>query len=186
MNIWTQEEYERFSKQIKKSAFKLAFDILFYTGIRSGELLALTPEDILPEKRLSINKNYAKIRGEELFLIPKTPKSKRTISIPDFLYDDIENYISNLYGIEPKERSFYFTKSALKVEINNATIKAGLKPIRVHDLRHYHASTMLSLNIPDKYAMEILGQNSPHMLKTIYQHTFSDEFIKVNCLLNDH
>lgn len=45
---------------------------------------------------------------------------------------------------------------------------------------------MLSLNIHDKYAMEILGQNSPHMLKTVYQHTFSSEFVKVNSIINEH
>ena len=42
MNIWTQAEYEKFSNAISKSSMKLAFDILFYTGMRSGELLALT------------------------------------------------------------------------------------------------------------------------------------------------
>jgi integrase len=44
-------------------------DVLFYTGMRSGELLALTPADILPTKRIDINKNYAKVKGEELLLI---------------------------------------------------------------------------------------------------------------------
>ena len=68
MNIWTQAEYEKFSNAISKSSMKLAFDILFYTGMRSGELLALTPADILSSKRIDINKNYAKIKGEELFL----------------------------------------------------------------------------------------------------------------------
>lgn len=76
MNIWTQAEYEKFSNAISKSSMKLAFDILFYTGMRSGELLALTPADILSSKRIDINKNYAKIKGEELFLEPKTPKAK--------------------------------------------------------------------------------------------------------------
>ena len=79
MNIWTQAEYEKFSNAISKSSMKLAFDILFYTGMRSGELLALTPADILSSKRIDINKNYAKIKGEELFLEPKTPKAKRCI-----------------------------------------------------------------------------------------------------------
>lgn len=49
--------------------------MLFYTGMRSGKLLALTPADILPSKRVDINKNYAKVKGEELFLEPKTPKA---------------------------------------------------------------------------------------------------------------
>ena len=61
MNIWTQKQYELFSSNIQKSAIKIAFDILFYTGMRSGELLALTPADILPSKRININKNYAKL-----------------------------------------------------------------------------------------------------------------------------
>lgn len=54
---------------------KLAFDMLFYTGMRSGELLALTSTDILSTKRININKNYAKVKREELFLESKTPKA---------------------------------------------------------------------------------------------------------------
>lgn len=134
MKFWTQEQYEIFSSNIQKSAIKLAFDILFYSGIRSGELLALTPEDILLDKRIFINKNFAKVKGEELFLIPKTPKSKRSIAIPEFLYDDIQNYISKLYGIQPTDRIFYFTKSALEKEIKRVAKKTELPEIRVHDL----------------------------------------------------
>ena len=136
MNIWTQTEYEQFSNAINKSSMKLAFDILFYTGMRSGELLALTPSDILSTKKIDINKNYAKVNGEELFLEPKTPKAKRCISIPDFLYDDIQEYMAKLYGIEQGDRIFYFTKSALDKEIKRIAAKVGLPIIRVHDLRH--------------------------------------------------
>ena len=67
MKIWAQEEYERFASRIKKSTMKLVFDILFYTWVRSGDLLALTPEDILPDKRLNINKNYAKQEGDRAY-----------------------------------------------------------------------------------------------------------------------
>jgi len=123
MKYWTQEQYEIFSQNIQKSAVKLAFDILFYTGMRSGELPALTPADILPDKRISINKNFAKVKGEELFLVPKTPKSMRSIAIPDFLYDDIHEYISKLGGIEQGDRIFYFTKSALEKEIKRVAEK---------------------------------------------------------------
>lgn len=145
MNIWTQAEYEKFSNAISKSSMKLAFDILFYTGMRSGELLALTPADILSSKRIDINKNYAKIKGEELFLEPKTPKAKRCISIPDFLYDDIQEYISKLYGIGNSDRIFYFQKTALEKEMKRVSERIGLKPIRVHDLRHSHASMLIEL-----------------------------------------
>src|SRR5699024_5129778 len=65
-------------------------------------------------------------------------------------------------------------------------LKNDLPEYTMHSLRHYHASVMLALNIPDKYAMEILGQNSPHMLKKVYQHTFSKEFLEVNRRINQH
>lgn len=109
MKFWTKEQFERFIKTIKKSALRLGFDILFFSGIREGELLALTPADILPDKKLHICKTYVKLKGEDLFLIPKTDKSNRKISIPEFLYNDIQEYIARLYGISDNERIFYFT-----------------------------------------------------------------------------
>lgn len=125
MNIWTQAQYEQFSAAVQKSSMKLAFDMLFYTGMRSGELLALTPADILSSKRVDINKNYAKVRGEELFWEPKTPKAKRCISLPDFLYDDIHEYISKLYGI--KKRRPYFLFHEIRLGKGN---KAGIRKSR--------------------------------------------------------
>lgn len=175
MNIWTQKQYERFSGTIQKSSMKLAFDILFYTGMRSGELLALTPADILPTKRINISKNYAKVQGQELFLEPKTPKSKRNISIPDFLYDDIQNYISKLYGIQGSDRIFYFTKSALSKEIKTSAEKAGLPPIRIHDLRHSHASMLIEMGFTPLEIAERLGHESVKTTLDTYSHLYPDK-----------
>ena len=184
MNIWTQEQYERFSGTIQKSSVKLAFDVLFYTGMRSGELLALTPADILPSKRIDINKNFAKVNGEELFLEPKTPKAKRCISIPDFLYDDIHKYISKLYGIGKEDRIFYFTKSALEKEIKKAAEKAGLQPIRVHDLRHSHASMLIELGFTPLEIASRLGHESVKTTLDTYSHLYPDKDQKLANRLN--
>jgi len=184
MNIWTQKEYEQFSNAIQKSSVKLAFDVLFYTGIRSGELLALTPADILPTKRIDINKNYAKIKGQELFLEPKTPKAKRCISIPDFLYDDMQEYISKLYGIEKNDRIFYFTKSALEKEIKRVAKKVGLKPIRVHDLRHSHASMLIEMGFDSLEIAERLGHESVKTTLDTYSHLYPDKDKKLADRLN--
>lgn len=175
MNIWTQKQYEQFSNVIQKSSVKLAFDILFYTGIRSGELLALTPADILPSKRIDINKNYAKVNGQELFLEPKTPKAKRCIAIPDFLYNDICGYISKLYGIQNGDRIFYFTKSALEKEIKKAADKAGLPPIRVHDLRHSHASMLVEMGFSPLEISNRLGHESVKTTLDTYSHLYPDK-----------
>lgn len=184
MKIWTRDEYERFASQIDKSSMRLAFDILFYTGIRSGELLALTPADILPDRRLSITKNYAKVKGEELFLVPKTPKSKRTVAIPDFLYEDILEYVSKLYGIEPRDRIFYFTKSALEKEIKRTAPKAGLEPIRVHDLRHSHASLLIEMGFDILEISERLGHESAKTTLDTYSHLYPDKDTKLAGELN--
>ena len=175
MNIWTQAQYEQFSAAIQKSSVKLAFDILFYTGIRSGELLALTPADILPSKRIDINKNYAKLNGEELFLEPKTPKAKRCISIPDFLYDDIQEYMAKLYGIEKGDRIFYFTKSALDKEIKRIAAKVGLPIIRVHDLRHSHASMLIEMGFAPLEIADRLGHESVKTTLDTYSHLYPDK-----------
>ena len=184
MKYWTQEQYETFSQNIQKSAVKLAFDILFYTGMRSGELLALTPADILPDKRISINKNFAKVKGEELFLVPKTPKSIRSIAIPDFLFDDIHEYISKLGGIEQGDRIFYFTKSALEKEIKRVAEKTGLPQIRVHDLRHSHASMLIDMGFDIWEISERLGHESVKTTLDTYSHLYPDKDQKLADRLN--
>lgn len=184
MKIWTQEQYEQFSNHISKPAFKLAFDVLFYTGIRSGELLALTPADILSDKKLSITKNYARIHGEDFFLTPKTPKSKRTVAIPDFLYEDIFKYVSKLYGIEPTHRIFYFTKNALEKEIKRGAEKAGLECIRVHDLRHSHASMLIDMGFDILEISERLGHESPKTTLDVYSHIYPNKDTKLADALN--
>ena len=185
MKFWTREQYELFHNAIQKSALKLGFDILFYTGIREGELLALTPADILPDKKLDINKNYAKLQGEELFLIPKTEKSNRKVSIPDFLYDDIQVYISKPYGIEKNERIFYFTKSVLDKEIKYIADKVGFPRIRVHDLRHSHASLLIDMGIDIKKVSERLGHESVKTTWDIYAHLYPDKDVELANRLNE-
>ncbi len=184
MNIWTQQQYEQFSQVIKKPHIKLAFDILFYTGIRSGELLALTPADILITKKIDINKNYARIKGKELFLEPKTPKSKRCISIPDFLYNDINNYMSQLYKIEKNDRIFCFTKSTLNRELKRNAEKAKLEPIRVHDLRHSHASMLIEMKFTPLEIANRLGHESVKTTLDTYSHMYPDKDQKLANALN--
>lgn len=184
MHIWTQEQYEQFSGAIQKSPVKLVFDVLLYTWIRSGELLALTPAAPLPSKRIDINKNYAKVNGEELFLDPKTPKAKHCISIPDFLYDDIHKYVSKLYGIEKGDRIFYFIKSALEKEIKRASEKAGLQPIRVHDLRHSHARMLIELDFTPLEIADLLGYESVKTTLDTYSHLYPDKDQKLTDRLN--
>ena len=71
-----------------------ADEMKFWTGMRLGELLALTPADIdFENKTISISKSYQRLDGKDVITLPKTPKSKRTITVPDFLLADLKDYM---------------------------------------------------------------------------------------------
>lgn len=100
MDFWTKEEYLKFIECVKdKSISYYAFQILYWCGIREGELLALTLADIdFENKKLHITKSYQYINGEDIITDPKTEKSRRDVVIPDFLVEELRQFIGMLYG----------------------------------------------------------------------------------------
>ena len=95
MQFWTKDEYLKFSDAIMDKPLSFyTFEILYWTGIRIGELLALTPADFLFEtSELSITKSYQCLRGVDTITDPKTPKSIRRIAMPKFLADEMKEYL---------------------------------------------------------------------------------------------
>lgn len=185
MNVWTREQFTEALSYEKKSAYHLAFNILFYTGIREGELLALTPADILPTKQLNIQKTYAIVKGQPIIQETKTSKSKRTVALPEFVYDEIVAYTKKVYGIKKNERIFMFTKTALSNEIKKLASKAGLDPIRVHDLRHSHASMLISMGEDTLEISRRLGHESAKTTMDTYGHLYPDKDINLASRLNE-
>lgn len=92
MDFWTLDEFKQFINFVDKPDVKLAFNMLFWSGIMIGELMALTPNDIdLKNSFMDINKTYTNMKNQEIITEPKTPKSKRIVYIPKFLCEDINN-----------------------------------------------------------------------------------------------
>lgn len=174
MKIWTKDQYETFYGYCLKPAFRLIFNILFFTGCRVGEALALTPADIKPDNRIDINKNFQSVNNIQYYLTPKTQKSKRSISIPSFLYREIQEYINELCMLSPGDRIFYFTRSAVEKEIHRVADLAGLEHIRVHDLRHSHAAMLIHLGVNIKEISERLGHESVKTTLDTYAHLYPD------------
>lgn len=172
MSIWTQEQFEQFLAKCTKLPFRVAFEVLFYSGIREGEMLALTKEDIKSDLYLDINKTYAFIRGQELFLTPKTDRSMRKVSIPQFLYDDLKAYTDSLKGLPKDERIFPYKKPRVQYEFKRVTKLAGLPEIRVHDLRHSHASMLIHIGVDIKAISERLGHESVKTTWDVYSHLY--------------
>jgi len=124
MNFWTKEEFSKFIDSVMdKHSSYVGFKVLFWTGLRIGELLALTIADIdFEAKTLNVSKSYQRIGRRDVITTPKTPKSNRVLSIPDFLLDDLKDYINSKYYAEPNERLFPVTKHYFRNEM-----KRGVK-----------------------------------------------------------
>ena len=138
-----------------------AFELLYWTGIREGELLALTPADFDFEKgTLSISKSYQRLNGKDLITDPKTPKSNRVIKMPKFLAEEMQDYINSLYGIEPDQRIFEMTKHFLHHEMDRGSKESGVKRIRIHDLRHSHISLLIDMGFSALAIADRVGHES--------------------------
>ena len=147
MKIWTQDEYRKFAEQtMDKPQFFYAFEMLYWCGIREGELLALTPADFdFKRQTVTINKSYQRLNRRDVITEPKTPKSNRTIKMPDFLVDEMQDYLKMLYAVQPTDRIFTVSKNGLHREMNRASDIAGVERIRIHDLRHSHISLLIEM-----------------------------------------
>ncbi len=147
MQVWTREEYRRFSEAIKDRPVSYhCFEMLYWCGIREGELLALTPADFdFDKKEVSINKTFHRIKGRDVITPPKTEQSIRKIAMPDFLCREMREFIALQYGIQPTDRLFTVSVSYLLREIERGAQAAGIKRIRVHDMRHSHVSLLIDM-----------------------------------------
>lgn len=111
MEFWTKEEYLKFSEaMMDKLLSYYAFELLYWCGIREGELLAVTPADFNFEKRmLRINKSYQRLEGEDVISTPKTKNSIRTVKMPQFLCDEMQDCLKQYYSLLPDDRIFPVT-----------------------------------------------------------------------------
>lgn len=162
MLFWTREEYTKFSEvMMDKPLSFYAFEVLYWCGIREGELLALTPADFDFEKRtLTINKSYQRLNKQDVITTPKTPKSNRVIQMPQFLCDELQDYLKQLYGVEPDSRMFPISKSYLHREMDRGCKQTGVKRIRIHDLRHSHISLLIDMGFTALAIAERVGHES--------------------------
>lgn len=174
MDYWTYDEYIAFREGVKdKSLSYICFEVLYWTGMREGELLALSPADIdLDNKTICINRTYQRIEGKDVFTSPKTRKSKRKIPIPDFLCQELSDYIQSRYMLDADERLFPVTKSYLSHEMIRGCKNTGVKKIRIHDIRHSHASLLINQGCDALMLADRLGHEKVSTTLNTYSHLF--------------
>ena len=178
IKFWTKEEYLRFSEEMMDTPLAYyAFEVLYWLGIREGELLASYREDYdLVNGKLTINKTYHRFNGEDIITPPKTDKSNRTVTIPDFLCDELRDYFDSCHDMGPKDRAFPVQKAFLLNKIKLGAKRADLEPIRVHDLRHSHVSLLINLGFSALAIAERVGHETvdityryAHLFPTVQQ-----------------
>lgn len=186
MLFWSTDEYRKFSFEVmdKPIAF-YAFELLYWCGIREGELLALTAEDFdFIKKTVRINKSYQRLKGKDIITSPKTKKSNRFVSMPDFLCEEIQDFLKSFYSLNKKERLFNFTKSFLHHEMDRGSKLAGVKRIRIHDLRHSHISLLIDMGFSAVAIANRVGHESIDITYK-YAHLFPSTQIEMATKLDD-
>ena len=137
------------------------FEMLYWCGVREGELLALDPEDLdFDKKEASITKTYHRVKGEDIITDPKTPDSKRKVLMPNFLCEEMKQYMAMQYEMGSGDRLFPVSKSYLYRVMNKGCELAGVPRIRIHDLRHSHVSLLIDMGFSAVSIAKRVGHKS--------------------------
>ena len=135
-------------------------------------------------KTIQIDKSLQIIEGETVITDPKTEMSIRTIDLPDFLCDELKNYMDHLYKVNEDDLLFPVSKSYLHHEMLRGCKLSGVKVIRIHDLRHSHI-TML---IENGYSAKDVGSRAGHSAERItfkYAHAYAEKGKEMANTLSD-
>ena len=186
LNFWTLEEYEQFIDTFDKTSLHFVmFELLFWTGMREGELLALSKDDFnFGQMTVKISKTYFRSNKEDIITAPKTNNSIRTIDLPKFLIDEVIDYCGRLYKHPDDARLFPVVAEALQHTMKRHIAKAGVKQIRVHDLRHSHCAYLINQGIQPLIIKERLGHKDIKITLNTYGHLYPSEQKKVADMLH--
>lgn len=184
MKFWTLDQYNQFIPLVEDISAHMAIQLLFYSGMRFGELLALTLADIdFNAGTINIDKSYQHKATGGLLTPPKTTNGIRVITIPDNIMTELYDYISKLYHIESEDRIFLFTKHMIRGTMKRICEATGIPFIRIHDLRHSHVSLLIEMGFSPHLIAERIG-DTVQMVNSTYGHLYPTKHKEVADKLN--
>ena len=153
-----------------------------FMGLRRSEIIALKWDNIdFQNKKMTIDEaTVLNIDNEPTTKNPKSVSGQRTIDIPASVLDAL-----NRHRTDDNIQVVPLTGAAIYKRFKRLQKQLGMNDFRFHDLRHYNASVMLALGIPDKYAMERIGHASNAILRNVYQHTMKKKQSEFSSQLDD-
>ena len=187
IDFWTKDEYDQFIQYSEVgSQYYVLFETLFWTGMRIGELLALTKSDIDTEKGcIHITKTYCRKKRQDIITEPKTRESVRDVDIPEFQTKELKDYMEKLYGLKDDERVFSVVAEAVQHAMKRRIVKTDLKKITVHDLRHSHVAYLIDKDVQPFIIKECLGHADIKMTLNTYGHLYPSKQKKLVEMLNE-
>lgn len=159
--VYLKTLHNQLSALMDKPISYYAFQMLYWCGLRLGELLALTPADFdFKNRTVKVSKSYQRIQMEDVVTSPKTEKSNRIITMPAFLCAEMSEYIQSIYEIQDDQRIFPISKSYLHHEMDRGTKVTGVKRIKIHGLRHSHISLLIDMGFSAVAIADRVGHES--------------------------
>lgn len=164
--VWTVDEFNAFLKCVEGDYYKAYFAFLFWTGCRRSEALAVCAEDITGN-RVHIHRAIKHYKNG--FIPLKTGSSERTITIDaqtmEIIRPCIDRAAPFVFGGETP-----LSITQLQVRFTRAIKASGVPPIRIHDLRHSHATLLINNGVNIVAVSKRLGHSSINMTLEIYTH----------------
>ena len=134
---------------------------------------------------ISISKTYYRVERQDIITTPKTEQSVRKIDIPQFLLEEIVSYYNRLYKYPRDARLFPIVQEAVQHKLKRNIEKAGVKCIRVHDLRHSHVAFLINQGVDPLVIKERLGHKDIKITLNTYGHLYPNEQKKLAEMLNE-
>lgn len=193
-NFWTYDEFNLFISYVDNEYWSLIFNFMYFTGLRIGEFIALTWNDLnFKNKTLRINKSYTNKSGnKDIHIVnPKTSNSIREIDLDDNLIDLLTKHYKNesqIYKFQKDMNIFgnidYIAPTTFARYLDLYIKKANVKRITPHGFRHSHVSLLFHLGCDELEVAERVGDTVEVIRKTYY-HMFPSKKSNTVKALND-
>ena len=175
IDFWTLDEYHAFISHVPDIEYRIIFEILYYSGMRIGELLALTPKDMdFSSDTINICKSFHLLKGKELITPPKTENSIRRITMPHTVMVELREYMKHIYDLDNDLRLFFIPSSTITWYKNKVCRDNGLRAIRIHDLRHSHVSLLVEMGCSIMLVADRIG-DTVRTAQEIYAHLYPNK-----------